>query len=85
VPLLDPGRRTGTVGDYVGMAVRLVDPVAGVSLTFTASGLPPGLLITRWGRIKGYLTTTGTYWAKASVTASNTLTGTVGSRWIVNP
>lgn len=84
VPLLDPGRRTGTVGSWVNVKVAPADPVSGVSLSFSAAGLPPGLAISQWGRIKGYLRSAGRYWVKVHVTASNGLSGSVAFRWAVS-
>jgi GH25 family lysozyme M1 (1,4-beta-N-acetylmuramidase) len=84
VPLLDPGRLTGRVGNWVNVKVAPVDRISGVSLSFSAAGLPPGLAISQWGRIKGDLKSRGRYWVKVHVRASNGLTGSVGFRWVVS-
>lgn len=84
VPLADPGRRSGRVGTAVNVKVVPIDRISGVSLSFSAAGLPRGLSISQWGRIKGYLKSTGRYWVKVHVRASNGLTGSVGFRWVVS-
>jgi GH25 family lysozyme M1 (1,4-beta-N-acetylmuramidase) len=84
VPLLDPGSQSGKVGSLVNVKVAPVDPVSGVSLSFSAAGLPPGLAISRWGRIKGYLSSAGRYSVSVRVRASNGLTGSVAFRWVVS-
>jgi GH25 family lysozyme M1 (1,4-beta-N-acetylmuramidase) len=84
VPLIDPGPRRGAVGSTVNIKVAPVDPIRGVSLSFSAPGLPRGLTISQWGRIKGSLKAAGTYWVKVHVKASNGRTGSVSFRWTVS-
>jgi len=83
VPLLDPGPGAGTVGNRADVRVAPADPVSGVSLSFSATGLPPGLAISQGGLISGDLTSTGHYWVKVHVTASNGLTGSVAFSWAI--
>jgi GH25 family lysozyme M1 (1,4-beta-N-acetylmuramidase) len=83
VPLLDPGPRAGAVGTSVNVKVAPVDRVRGVSLSFSAAGLPRGLAISRWGRITGSLKAAGTYHVDVHAAASNGRTGSVTFRWAV--
>ncbi len=61
IPLLDPGARNGVTGRPVRIQVKAADPVAGRRLSFTATGLPPGIHISAAGLITGKLGTTGVY------------------------
>ncbi len=84
VPLLDPGRQRGRVGNRVNVKIAAADRISGVSLSFSAASLPPGLTISQWGRIKGHLTSAGRYKVKVHATASNGPTGSVAFRWAVS-
>ena len=69
--------QAGSVGDTVGLALSASDPEGGF-LTFSATGLPPGLAIDpATGRITGTLTTDGIYAATAIVN-DNTFGGSRG-------
>jgi putative Ig domain-containing protein len=61
--------------------VRAADKL--VTLTYQATGLPPGLKISTGGKISGTLTTTGTYTVTVTATGSNGLQGTVSFTWAV--
>lgn len=56
----NPGNQSGAVGTPVSAQVTANDS-AGEALTFTATGLPPSLVISAGGLISGTLTTAGTY------------------------
>lgn len=79
-----PGNRTNAEGDSVSVAIVASD-ADGQALTYTASGLPPGLTIDSTGLITGLLsyTTFGTYPA-ATVTVSDGVTSrSVTFTWTV--
>jgi hypothetical protein len=59
------------------------DPAAGV--TFMASGLPPGLRITRRGVIHGKPRAAGSFLVRVYATDDTGITGFVQLRWIVRP
>ena len=85
VTVTSPGNQTGTVGTAASAQVRASDSAAGQTLTYSASGLPPGLSInSSTGLISGTPATAGTY--NVSVGAGDT-TGASGSAtftWTVN-
>ncbi len=86
VTVTNPGNQTGTVGTAI-TAVRLqaTDSAAGQTLTFAATGLPPGLSITSAGVISGTPTTAGTYAVTATATDSTGASGSASFTWTVNP
>jgi hypothetical protein len=66
-----PGKQSTTTGSSVSLQISAVDDIAGQTLSYSASGLPPGLVITAsTGLISGSPTTRGRY--RATVTAADT-------------
>jgi hypothetical protein len=61
VDLASPGSRTGAAGSFTSVQLTASDGLPGCSLTFAATGLPPGLGITRCGRITGFPYRPGSY------------------------
>jgi hypothetical protein len=59
------------------------DPDHGRALRFTATGLPPGLKISRGGVIYGMPKTAGSYLVRVYATDATGLTGSVKLRWTV--
>ena len=84
IPLLDPGAQNDAVGSAVNVQVAPADPVAGQTLSFSATGLPPGTSISASGLITGAPGTAGTY--RVTVRASNGkgLSGAVSFGWKVS-
>jgi subtilase family serine protease len=76
VTVTNPGSKTGTVGTATSLQISGSDSASGQTLTYTATGLPPGLTISSSGLISGTPTTAGTY--TVTVTAKDT-TGATGS------
>ena len=80
--LVNPGNRTSTVGQAVTLQLVASDP-ASQPLTYSATGLPPGLsLMPSTGYISGAGTTAGSY----SVTArasDNVLTASQTFTWVM--
>jgi len=65
--VVNPGSLDSTVGEFVDITIQASDG-DGDTLTFSATGLPPGLAInTATGRIFGTLTTAGLYDVSVSV------------------
>jgi len=80
--LFSPGNQTSAAGTAVSLNLQGSDP-EGAPVTFSATGLPPGLtLTTSTGAIGGTPTTAGTY--TVTVTASDgTLTASVTFTWTI--
>ena len=77
VTVANPGGQSGAVGAAIsGLQISASDSAAGQTLTYSASGLPPGLSISSSGLITGTPSAGGTY--TVSVTATDT-TGAFGS------
>ncbi len=83
IPLLDPGFRHTAVSASVSVQVEPADPVAGQTLTFTATGLPPGTAISSSGLITGTPTTAGTYRVTVHAKSGSGLSGSVSFGWSV--
>jgi PKD repeat protein len=65
--LFNPGSQVGALGENASVNVNATDP-DGDTLTYSASGLPPGLLInSATGRITGTFTTSGDFNSTVSV------------------
>src|SRR6516164_5201268 len=82
VTVTNPGNQVGTLGVAASLQIQATDSVAGQALTYTATGLPPGLSISSsTGLITGTPTTIGTFnvtvTARAGVTGSATFTWTI--------
>jgi GH25 family lysozyme M1 (1,4-beta-N-acetylmuramidase) len=84
IPLLDPGAQNDAAGSTVNVQVAPADPVAGQTLSFSATGLPPGTSISTSGLITGGPSLAGTY--RVTVRASNGkgLSGSVSFGWKVS-
>jgi GH25 family lysozyme M1 (1,4-beta-N-acetylmuramidase) len=75
-------RRTGSVGAPVQYHVRAADGLAGCTLRFSASGLPPGLAISSCGWISGWPSSSGHYTVRVHVSDSSGAALATGSfRW----
>ncbi|MFL6114919.1 MAG: putative Ig domain-containing protein, partial [Catenulispora sp.] len=85
VTVTNPGSQNGTVGTAASVQVHASDSASGQTLTYHATGLPPGLSINSGsGLISGTLSSPGPY--QVTVTATDT-TGASGSAtfsWQVN-
>ena len=84
IPLLDPGKQRGAVGTAVSLQIEPADPVTGQTLTFFATGLPPGLSISASGLITGTPSTTGRYSVTVKVTDGHGQSGSVSFHWNVS-
>jgi GH25 family lysozyme M1 (1,4-beta-N-acetylmuramidase) len=68
IPLLYPGPQHSTVGGSVSLQIRPADPVTGRTLSFTATGLPPGTSISSSGLITGSPSAKGSHTVTVRVT-----------------
>jgi GH25 family lysozyme M1 (1,4-beta-N-acetylmuramidase) len=83
IPLLDPGNISDTISSTVHIQVAPADPVAGQTLKYSATGLPPGTSISTGGLITGTLSATGTYRVTVRVANGAGLSGSVSFWWAV--
>jgi GH25 family lysozyme M1 (1,4-beta-N-acetylmuramidase) len=84
IALLNPGPQRFLAGSPVGLQIKPADPVAGQTLSYTATGLPRGVSMSPSGQITGWPVTPGAF--AVTVTASNGqgLTGTVSFTWTIS-
>jgi GH25 family lysozyme M1 (1,4-beta-N-acetylmuramidase) len=86
VSLVRRASQRTTAGSAVDLQLSASDGLPGCSLTFTASGLPPGLSISPCGRIAGFATRPGSY--QVTVRAGDSATPDLASTtigWTVTP
>jgi hypothetical protein len=84
VSVTSPGNRTGTVGTPVTpVQITATDSDASQSLTYTASGLPPGLSISASGSISGTPTTAGTSSVTVTARDASGASGTATFTWTI--
>jgi prepilin-type N-terminal cleavage/methylation domain-containing protein len=81
--LNNPGTQVADVGVPVGLQLAATNGAP--PLTWSATGLPPGLGVASNGLISGTPTTVGTYSVNATVTDGFALVGSAVFSWVVNP
>ncbi len=84
VSLGTPGRQVSAAGSASNLKLVAADGLPGCTLTFTATGLPPGLSISPCGRITGWAYRPGHY--QVTVHARDSQTGSLASvafRWVI--
>jgi len=85
VTVTSPGNQTGTVGTAIsGVQVQGADSASGQTLTYTATGLPPGISISGSGLISGTPTTAGSYQSTVTATDSTGASGSAAFSWTVS-
>ena len=80
---LKPGGRSGTVGSPVLVQLTAADSLPGCTLTFTESGLPPGLSMTSCGKIIGFPRAYGQYQVHVTAGDSAGAVATAAFGWRV--
>jgi hypothetical protein len=83
VTVTNPGSQSTTVGRPVNLQIQATDSAAGQSLTYTATGLPPGLTISSSGLISGTPTTVGSYTATVTATDGSGAAGSASFPWTI--
>jgi glycosyl hydrolase family 12/cellulose binding protein with CBM2 domain/putative Ig domain-containing protein len=84
VTVTSPGNQSGTVGTAASVQVRASDSASGQTLTYSASGLPPGLSVnSSTGLISGTPTTPGTYSAIVTAKDGTGASGSASFTWAV--
>ena len=85
VGVINPGGQGSIGGDPVSLQMQGASD-GGFPLTWSATGLPPGLTIdASSGLISGTLSATGTYQARVTATDSTGVSGSVFFNWTVVP
>jgi hypothetical protein len=85
VGITNPGTQSSTTGNPVSVQIRGTDS-GGLTLTYSASGLPPGLSISSGGRITGSPTTGGSFSVTVSAQDSTGADGATPFIWnVVTP
>jgi hypothetical protein len=84
VTVTGPGNQTTIAGTKVSVQVAASDS-EGAPLTYTATGLPPGLSISASGLITGTPSTTGTWTPKVAASNAAGGFGSASLTWTVDP
>jgi beta-glucosidase len=83
VGVVNPFGYSSPKGAAVSFAMKAQDSNSSQSLTFTATGLPPGISIASNGTISGSGSTLGTYTVTVTATDSEGVSGTATFVWSV--
>jgi beta-glucosidase-like glycosyl hydrolase len=83
VAVVNPYGYSSPKGDAVSFAMQAQDSNSSQTLTFSATGLPPGITIASNGTISGTGTTLGTYTATVTATDTEGVSGTATFVWSV--
>jgi GH25 family lysozyme M1 (1,4-beta-N-acetylmuramidase) len=83
ISLLNPGNKNQTTGDPVGLQLAQVIPAPGVTVSYTATGLPAGLSLSTDGQLTGWLKRAGNYTVKVSASGTAGTAGSVSFGWTV--
>jgi GH25 family lysozyme M1 (1,4-beta-N-acetylmuramidase) len=83
VPLLNPGNRHYLTGSPVNLRVRPAAPMPSQALSFSGTGLPPGVAVSQDGLITGWPLAPGTYTSTVTVSDGQGRTGSVAFTWTV--
>jgi GH25 family lysozyme M1 (1,4-beta-N-acetylmuramidase) len=81
--LLDPANQNQVIGDPVGVQPRQAIPVPGQTVTFTATGLPPGVSLSASGQMTGWLSRAGNYSVQIGASDAAGTSGSVAFGWTV--
>jgi len=83
VSVPSPGNQTTVTGSPVSLQLSATDSAPGYVPYFTATGLPPGLVISGTGQITGWPYGTGTYHVTVTATDALNVSGSAAFTWTV--
>jgi len=84
ITVTNPGSQPGTVYPPVSLQIQASDSGSGATLSYTGSGLPPGLSInSSTGLISGTPSTVGTYTVTVTASDATSATGRTTFTWTV--
>lgn len=81
--MVNPFGYSSPKGAAVSFAMQAVDSNPSQTLTYTASGLPPGISIAGNGTVSGTGTTLGTYTVTVTATDTEGVSGSATFVWTV--
>ena len=85
VTVASPGSQSGTAGTAInGLQIHATDSASGQTLTYAATGLPPGLSISSSGLITGTPSTAGTSNVTVTATDSTGVSGSASFTWNIS-
>jgi alpha-L-fucosidase len=85
ITVTNPGSQSGTVGTAItAVQVQASDSASGQTLTYSATGLPPGLSISSAGLISGTPTAAGNYNVTVTAQDSTGASGSASFTWAVS-
>jgi serine protease len=86
ITVTDPGDQTAMASAPISLPIHASDSSATATLTYQATGLPPGLSINpSTGLISGFLTTAGSYDVAVTATDNTSSSGAASFSWTVTP
>ncbi|HEY6277731.1 MAG TPA: ricin-type beta-trefoil lectin domain protein [Streptosporangiaceae bacterium] len=84
VTAVSPGSQSTTDGSPVGLQLKASDTISAPPITFTATGLPPGLSVASNGLITGWPSTPGSYNVTVTATDHAGNSGSASFTWTVS-
>jgi len=85
VTVTNPGSQSGAVGTAIsGLQIHATDSASGQTLTYSATGLPPGLSLSSSGLISGTPTTGGSFSTVVTATDTTGASGSAGFTWTIS-
>lgn len=86
ITVASPGNQSGTAGVAIApLTITATDSDSSQTLTFSAAGLPTGLVISGAGVITGTPTVQGTYAVTITATDGTGASGSTGFSWVISP
>jgi hypothetical protein len=80
----NPGSQTSTAGSALSLQIQASDTGSGATLSYSATGLPAGLVINSGtGLISGTPSTAGNYTVTATATDGTSASGSTTFTWVI--